>query len=185
MAAPLPTIPPEVYGVFSDQINQATVQRIFQSVGIATNAGVLHAHILFQSSGGFVGDGVCLYNFFRTLPIELTLYNVGSVQSIATVAYLGAVHRKVSANAAFGIHRTTFSPQNAQASQLEAFASSARLDDFRTDAILRTHLNLSEAEWTALDHGDLVFGADDAVRIGLAESVGDFAPPMGTKLFNI
>ena len=52
---------------------------------------VAHVHLLFQSNGGTVGDGLCLYNFFRSLPISLTFYNTGSVASVAAIAYLGRV----------------------------------------------------------------------------------------------
>ena len=104
MASQPAVLPPEIYCAFSDGINQASIQRIFNTIGIAGNSNVRHVHILFQSSGGFIADGIALYNYFHGLPIELTLYNAGSVQSIATVAFLGAMHRKASAVSGFHVH---------------------------------------------------------------------------------
>src|ERR1035438_7167886 len=98
---PISASPSELYAVFCGQIDQLSVQHIFAAVEEASRNSVKSIHILFQSSGGCVGDGVCLYNFFRVLPFDLTLYNVGSVQSIAAIAYLGAKHRKTSAHALF------------------------------------------------------------------------------------
>jgi ATP-dependent Clp protease protease subunit len=179
-------LPAEVYGVFSDQINQASVQRIFQNLALATNAGVKHAHILFHSTGGLVPDGIALYNLFRALPIELTLYNPGSVQSIAVIAYLGAKHRKASANATFQIHRTIFTSQAARADQLEVLAEVTHLDDVRTEGILRAHLKLSDKDWDKFDRaGLMVFSAQDAVKIQMADELADFSPPQGAKIFNI
>src|SRR5215217_2667776 len=63
---------------------------------------VAHVHMLFQSNGGTVCDGVCLYNFFRSLPISLTLYNTGSVAPVAVVAYLGAHERKLDLDTGLG-----------------------------------------------------------------------------------
>jgi ATP-dependent Clp protease protease subunit len=113
--------------------------------------------LLFQSNGGLVGDGICLHNFFRALPIELTLYNVGSIASIAVTAYLGAKHRKASAYAAFMLHRTYASPQAATSDRLHAIAQSVSLDDERTEAILRRipHLGRGPVE-RSQDCGPLV-----------------------------
>lgn len=186
--AGVPTFPPDVFGIFCGQIDQAAVQRIFQNLTIATNpsTNIKHVHLLFQSSGGFIGDGVCLYNFFRAFPVELTLYNTGSIMSIATIAYLGAKNRKTSANAMFGIHRSVMSPQAAFAGSLQAYAQALTLEDQRTEAILREHLRLPEGKWTSLqNNADLTFLADEAVAIGLATEIGDFSPPPGSQIFNV
>ena len=155
MATQPNTLPPEVFGLFSEGINQASLQRIFNNFGIAIGAGVRHAHILFQSTGGFVGDGVALYNFLRTVPIEVTLYNAGSVQSIATVAFLGARNRKVSSAGIFQLHKTTGPAVGAKADQLAAIAESVGIDDRRTEEILRRHLNLPEDRWEQLSRRGL------------------------------
>src|SRR4051794_30276298 len=91
----------EIYAAFAGQIDQGAVQRIFQSFAGAMTNKISGVHLLFQSAGGFIGDGVCLYNFFRAMPIDLTLYNAGSVCSAAVIAYLGAKKRKTSAYATF------------------------------------------------------------------------------------
>ena len=84
-----------------------------------------------------------LYNFFRTIPIELTLYNGGQVSSAGVVAFLGARHRKTSPNATFMIHRSTNTAQFATSTKLTHMAQSLILDDQRCEAIIRNHVNLS------------------------------------------
>src|ERR1700737_2724923 len=93
------------YATFAGPIDQQSVQRFFTSIAAGSANKIEHIHILFQSFGGAVADGICLYNFFRALPIDLTLYNGGNVSSAATIAFLGAKGRKVTANATFMIHR--------------------------------------------------------------------------------
>ena len=174
-----------VYGLFSGPIDQAAVQRIFQGITAAITNKLEHVHLLFHSSGGYVGDGVCLYNFFRSLTIELTLYNVGNVDSAAAIAYLGAQHRKTSAYASFLIHRSHNSPQAATAGRLEATAQSLTLDDQRTEAILRNHVTLDMDRWSRLDHYDIRFSAKEAVDAGLADEVAEFAPPPGSLIYTV
>ena len=147
---------------------------------VAVECGI---HMLFQTAGGFIGDGVCLYNFFRTLPVELTLYNVGSVCSAGVIAYLGAQKRKTSAHAAFMVHRTQSPAQPATAQRLQAIANSVAIDDDRTEAILRKHVTLSDDKWAVHGVADLWLSAADAVASGLATEIGEFAPPLGNQVF--
>ena len=173
-----------VYAVFAGGIELSAVQRIFQGITGASTAGVNDIHLLFQSFGGSVADGVCLYNFFRSLPISLTLYNVGSVTSAATTAYLGAQKRKVSAHATFMVHRVQSPGQPATAERLHAITQSVIADDERTEAIIRQHLTLTDDQWLIHRNADLWFTAKEAVACGLAE-IGEFAPPAGSKIFNV
>jgi ATP-dependent Clp protease protease subunit len=150
---PVPKI--EVYAAFCDNINQSSVQRIFQNLAVASNPAnnIKHVHLLFQSAGGYVGDGICLYNFFRSLPIECTIYNTGSVQSIAVLAFLGVKNRKTSAHAVFTLHRSTMGPQPTTAGGLEALAKSLALEDARTEPILREHIRMSDDRWAIWKNG--------------------------------
>ncbi len=70
-----PTVPQPVYASFCDGINQASVQRIMNNLALAMKTNVPAFHLFFQSNGGSVGDGIALYNYFRALPLELTIYN--------------------------------------------------------------------------------------------------------------
>lgn len=173
-----------IYGTFCAEINQQNVEKILRTMSAAMANRVTHVHLLFQSSGGFVGDGVALYNFFRSLPVDLTLYNVGTVASVATIAYLGAKKRKASAHAAFMIHRT-MRQELTTARRLEGAAQSLRLDDQRTEAILRAHVRLPVEKWNEVDYHDLTFSAQDAVKFGIAQEICEFAPPTVTDVFSI
>jgi ATP-dependent Clp protease, protease subunit len=175
----------EAYALFAGLIDQQAVQRIFQGVAGATANKIKKVHLLFQSTGGTVGDGVALYNFFRTLPVELCLYNVGSVASIAAIAYLGANVRKTSAYATFMVHRTQAPMQAATAERLQAIAHSVTIDDQRTDAILRKHLKMPDDRWEVHQVADLWMNAGEAVKFGMATEIGEFAPPIGTQIFTV
>lgn len=175
----------DVHAVFVGGILEASVRGILQAIstGIANSVG--HIHLLFQSGGGNVGDGVCLYNYLRTLRTPFTIYNVGSVCSIATLAYLGAEERKASASATFMLHRTRVSPQATTANRLRAVTNALVLDDERTEAIWRERLTLTPEQWDIHEHDDLWLSADQALTAGLVTSIGDFAPALGQPVYFI
>src|SRR5579864_3060582 len=123
------TLPSEMYATISGILDQAAIQRILASFSMASQKSVVKMHVMLQSTGGAVGDGICLYNYFRNLPIDLTIYNMGSINSIAVIAYLGAKKRKVNRFSNFSIHRTQTTVQSAPTDLLQAFVESALLFD--------------------------------------------------------
>jgi ATP-dependent Clp protease protease subunit len=128
---------------------------------------------------------VFLYNLFRSIPIELTLYNVGQISSAGVVAYLGGKHRKTTANATFMFHRSTNSPQFATSSKLNHVAKSLILDDERTEAIVRQHVKFPSELWAAIEHHDVYMSGKEAVEFGVADEIAEFSPPAGLQVFNL
>ncbi len=127
---------------------------------------------------------VCITSF-AIPPVPITIYNTGTCASAAAVAYLGAQQRKVSASGTFMLHKTYASPQTANAERLQAAARSVKLDDVRTEAILRRDLVLSDAQLQDHENFDLWLSAQEAVDCKLATEIGEFVPPVGTRVFNI
>jgi len=175
--------PAELWAVFCGDINAGNIATFVKGVTqVGTQAS--HLHILFQSWGGFVGDAVFLYNSLRKFPAEITLYNAGQVASAATVAYLGAPRRKTTANAIFMIHKAASSTNAAGVNRLKAVAANLDMDDIRMENILRAHLRLPDELWTQFLYHDVYLSGEDAVEYGLADSIGEFSPPRGTKVLN-
>ena len=177
-----PDAPKELYGMFTGPINQAAAQRISNAMSLAINNGVEGIHLLFQSGAGNVGDGIYIFNLFRSLPISLTLYNAGSVASIAVIAYLGAAKRITTSNATFMVHRT---PVAATSGKLQSADNTAILDEKRIESILQSKLKLPEDKMKLRSVANLSLSADEAVAAGLATSIGDFIPPKGQLMFCI
>jgi ATP-dependent Clp protease protease subunit len=159
-------LPPAIYISVVGTVDQTMVQRIAKAMEMATakDAGVRSIHVLFQSTGGNVGDGVFLYNYFRALPLDLHFYNLGTVASIAVVVFLGAKRRYASATATFMIHKSRAGSNLATSDNAPGLISSLTADDERTQGIFRAHLSFSEAELQKHLVGELTFTAADALR---------------------
>lgn len=183
--APAPAVPEDVYAVFAGPIDLNTVQKLFNNIAFAIGYGHKHVHLLFHSHGGVPSDGIALYNFFRALEIDLTLYNVGAVSSAAVIAYLGAKHRKTSKYGSFMMHKTYMSPSNATVEKLKSTSTSLTLDDARTEEIFRERTTLTPEQWNTHRYGDLWLSAHEALAAGIATEIGEFAPPTGYRIFNI
>ncbi len=176
----------EIYATLAGPVNEFMVQKVFQGFTVAMNNRVKRIHLLMQSTGGVVGDGVAIYNFIKNLPIEVIAYNGGQVQSIAVIAFLAAKKRKVSKTATFMIHRSHFSAGiPASSHELKAIAESLAIDDTRTESILRAHIQMPADKWEVHDNANLFLDADDSVKYGIADEITDFCPPLGATIFNV
>jgi ATP-dependent Clp protease protease subunit len=176
----------EAWFTLSGDVNSDMVHRVFESVSEMTEDGVDVAHVLVQSNGGYVSDGLCLYNFLSRAPIDFVMYNAGAVASIAVILFLSGKRRFASETARFMVHKShaTASP-GARPDALNIIVEGLRADDARTEAILRKHIELTPEQWAIHQYSDLHLTSRDAKIAGMIDDILDFAPPKGVRLRNI
>jgi ATP-dependent Clp protease protease subunit len=176
----------EAYFTLSGDVNSDMVHRVFESVSHMTEDGIDTAHILVQSNGGYVSDGLCLYNFMANAPVNFIMYNGGAVASIAVILFLAGKRRYASETARFMVHKShaTASP-GARPDALNIIVEGLRADDARTESILRKHIELTPEQWAIHQYSDLHLNSRDAKTAGLINDIADFAPPKGAPLHNI
>ncbi|MCS0587685.1 ATP-dependent Clp protease proteolytic subunit [Massilia norwichensis] len=176
----------EAWFTLSGDVNSDMVHRVFEAVSMMTEDGIETAHVLVQSNGGYVSDGLCLYNFLANAPVEFVMYNGGAVASIAVILFLSGTRRYASETARFMIHKShaTASP-GSRPDALNIIVEGLRADDARTESILRKHIELTPEQWGIHQYGDLHLNGRDAKTAGLVNDVRDFAPPKGAPLRNI
>ncbi|MGN6271298.1 MAG: ATP-dependent Clp protease proteolytic subunit [Sphingomonas sp.] len=178
--------PKTLYIGFCGAIDSAGVGRIAGTLNEAVNQQFDAVHMTFTSNGGFVSDGIYLYNHIRSLPISVTIHNMGMVASIAASIYAAADRRTACANAMFMIHPVHTQPNGALAhAALRSTLESAIADEERIDAILKDRTAIPDEVLTRRRSVDLFFAADKALEYGLVHEVCDFALPSGNQVFNI
>lgn len=176
--------PLEAWGIFSRHIDQSAVQAVFSAFHVMKQNNIERLHLLFQSNGGVSGESICLYNFFKTCPIDLTIYNVGSIHSGGVLAYLGAKKRVCSSNSTFMLHRSA-GGLHTTAERLQSVVDSLLMDDTHLGNILRESSKLPKVFWDQLERCDVYFNSKQAIEWGIADSIGDFAPASGAPFFNV
>ena len=174
------------YYTLSGDVNNDMVRRVFDAVEIMTAGGTKTAHILLQSNGGYVSDGICLYNMLSHLPLDLVMYNCGAVSSIAVTLFLAAEHRIASDTARFMLHKShANAPAGSRPEALKIIADGLMADDRRTEAILHRHVRLPQAMWNVHANADLHLAAPEARDVGLIHQIGNFSPPPGSQIHHI
>ncbi|TFW25977.1 peptidase S14 [Massilia arenosa] len=176
----------EAWFTLSGDVNSDMVHRVFEAASEMTEDGIEVAHVLLQSNGGYVSDGLCIYNYLHNLPIEFVFYNGGAVASIACTVFLSGRRRYCSSTARFMVHKShaTASP-GSRPDALSIIVEGLRADDARTEEILRGHVTLTEEQWRIHQHADLHLNSHDAKVAGMVDEIKDFAPPKGQRVRNI
>lgn len=93
---------------FSD-VNPGTIGMLLQTIDAQYKLGTRKFTILMSSGGGDVLSGFMAYNYLRGLPIEVTTFNVGNVDSAASIIYCAGSKRYAVPEARFIIHEVSLS----------------------------------------------------------------------------
>ena len=174
------------YG-YTGLIDSASVTKICAALNIAANNKQDNIYLCLSSPGGFVADGIFLYNHIRSLAVPVIIHATGTIASIATAVFVAAPTRYSSKNAMFMMHPTTVGPfnQGIAAEQIQSALNSAVADDERTERILRDRTKLSDEILKAKRLRDVHLSPDEALKFGLVDEIGEFAIPAGQQLFQI
>jgi ATP-dependent Clp protease protease subunit len=176
----------EAWYTLSGDVNDAMVRRMFDAIAQMTQDGVQVAHLLLHSHGGYISDGLCLYNVLTASPVRFVMYNAGVVASIAVTLFLAGEQRYASETARFMIHKSHASPGSSiGADELAVVVEGLRADDNRTEFIMRKFLKLKPEQLLVHARTDLHLTASDALAAGLIDEIRDFSPRPGAPLVNI
>ena len=179
-----------VYAAFSGLIEDGSAERFIQTLSQLTDprAMVDSVHLLLNSPGGQISEGVTIYNFLRAYPLPLTIYNCGTVASAGVLAFLGAKNRKTSVHATFMIHKAQIKFEYPiPASDVRGATRLLELDDSRTEAIFReAGINFTEQHWTDFGNNkDIILNPQEALAVGLVQVICEFSPPPRSPLIPI
>jgi ATP-dependent Clp protease protease subunit len=176
----------EAWFTLSGDVNSDMVHRVFEAMSTMSADGIETAHVLLQSNGGYVSDGLCLYNYMRNSPIEFVMYNAGAVASIACTVFLAGSRRYCSNTARFMVHKSHASASpGARPDALHIIVEGLRADDARTESILRQYVELTSDQWAIHQYSDLHLTANDAVTARMVNEIRDFSAPRGAYVRNI
>jgi ATP-dependent protease ClpP protease subunit len=175
------------YYSFTGVIDQNGATRIASAFNAAVNNSCDEVYFCFNSLGGYVGDGVFLYNHIRALPLRTIAHNTGSLMSIAVAVFVGAEERYCSRHSMFMIHPTTLGPfqEAIPWERLDAGRSAALADDARTENILRERANIPDEILSARRVKDVHITPDEALKFGLVHGVSEFSLPNGQEILQV
>jgi ATP-dependent Clp protease, protease subunit len=89
---------------FMASVHPQSATALMRVIDNHLSAGARYSHLALSSPGGSVFHGLSIYNFLRGAPIEVTMYNFGSADSIGVVGFCAGRRRLWVPHARFLIH---------------------------------------------------------------------------------
>ncbi|MGH6817410.1 MAG: ClpP family protease [Methylovirgula sp.] len=188
---PEPTPPPPTakpfYVGFNSEINQITGPALIAAIGQQVGQGFNELHLMLTTPGGHVAQGIAIYNMLRALPISITTYNVGSVNSIGNVIFLAGSKRYAAKTSSFMFHGVGFDVQSAR---FEEKALKERLQSIQNDQkliadIIVRHTKITETEVDKLFLEAAFVDTGEAKRRGIIDDILDVQVPTGTPFIQL
>jgi ATP-dependent Clp protease protease subunit len=183
----LPSIPSGVFYInYFDAISDSKVRGLMAlCIEIISKVNPAHLYFAFSSPGGNVAAGITLYNFLKALPVEISMHNTGSVDSIATVIFMAGIKRYACKHSRFLFHGVTMpflKDQVLNAAQMNECLSSLEQDEGRIKELIaeRSELNAGELD-TLFRQGETKDPAF-ALQKRIIDDIRDFSLPQGAQI---
>src|ERR1700722_4637455 len=168
-------------------IDSAGVTRVCQNLNGAINQQFDSIYLCISSNGGYIGDGVFLFNHIRALPIPVTIHNTGMVASIAATLFVAGETRYCSEHAIFMMHPVAV-PAQAQmlaSAPLLSALESAKAEEERTEAILRSRTKMPADILSGRRTGATSITPQLPLDYGLVHEIREFSLPPGNQIFQV
>jgi ATP-dependent Clp protease protease subunit len=78
--------------------------KLFTAIDAFVAAGVERIHLLINTPGGSVNDGIAIFNYLRGCNVEVITHNFGMVDSIGGVIFCAGSKRLSVPHARFLVH---------------------------------------------------------------------------------
>ena len=174
----------EIYISFSSMVIPHTAQVLMGALTNAVNNGCTQIHLLLSTPGGTVAEGITLYNFIRALPVPVTTYNIGRVNSIGNVVFQAGAKRLAATTSSFMFHGVGFDITNARMELTHLIDKIRELQNDQTliSTIMVKRTGLSQDMVQDLFQSMAFMNAGEAVKRGIADEVCNIDLPKGVPV---
>lgn len=177
-----------VYVSFNHDINPISADALIQCMNGLARQGVAKVCLMLSTGGGSVPQGMTIYNALSALPIELTTYNMGNVNSIGNVIFLAGRNRYASSSSSFmfhGIGVEIRSPTRMEERDLLEKLEAVRFHQKLVGSVISARTRISEREAHKLFLRSAYMSAAEARRRGILHQVKAITVPPRAKLIHV
>lgn len=172
---------------FSSPIDQLTAAALLGAVTQHLNQGFDDIHLFLSTPGGGVADGIMVYNVLSALPVPLTTYNVGTVDSIGNVIFMAGIQRIAFPTSRFMFHGVGFDVKAARFELKDVRERSAAIanDQSMIADILVKHTNLTAHDIEKLFLEAAFLRSMEAEKSGIVHEVREVKLPLGLPVVQL
>ena len=178
---------PDHYLFLTAEVTPVSANSFIQFLGSLIHASPDHLIIAMNSPGGNVISGIAMHSAMMAMPYPIVTHNIGNVDSIAVVVYLGGNERRACAASTFMFHGVGFNGnanERLEENNLKAKLDTVLSDHRRISGIFsaRTNGTVSVRAGMRLFKEQRTRNADWARDNGFVTGIQDFTLPVGANV---
>jgi len=177
----------DFYLYLTAEINATSSNNLIQYLGGLIPQAPDRLTIAMNSPGGNVVSGIAIYNTMLAMPYPITTHNIGNVDSIANVVFLGGSERYACPGSTFMFHGVGFqgnANMRYEENILKGMLDTVLADHRRISGIfaVRTNGGVTVQSGMRLFKEQRTRHAQWATDKGFATGVQDFVLPAGANV---
>ncbi len=164
--------------LFKAPINVATSNALTALLVQLQQKNAKRVTLAINSPGGQVVSGIDMYNILRAMPFQIVTHNIGNVDSISNVVFLGGRERYVCAAATFMFHGVGFDcapNQRLEEKSLRSMLDAVLTDQKRMSGIISERTRLTVDACMELFKEQKIRDAAWAQEHGMVNGIREFA----------
>ena len=134
-------------------------------------------------------EGFALYNFLQSLPVKLTMVNIGTIQFIANIVYLAADTRLACEDTDFILHSFERIYRQEKVAHRVLLEDNAILEREKSSFLgilkRRTKITTKTLNELKLFEKQIIVNTSMAKKMGLIQKVQKIVIPQGSKIWNV
>ncbi len=177
-----------IYFSFHGEINVYSSSNLIYACNEAIKKGKKHIYISFASRGGFSDSGFYLYNNLKSMDVEITFHNTGSVESAGLTTFLAGDNRYASPHSRFLLHQPFRKfPANTSydSRDLSEFSQLLKNDELTIKNIITENSSASKPKINSWFKLSKIFTPSEANTNGIITAIKDFTVPTTHNLITI
>jgi len=171
---------------FMAGVNDQTVNLLITNIENKIREGKNNFLLLISSPGGFVAPGIAVFNYLKSLPINIETHNFGNVDSIASMLYCCGSKRTCSENASFLIHSVAWNGNGGfEEKRLKEFVKGLQVDRKNISEIIAKSCNKNQKQIQKIMFIGSHLDAEKAKKLGLVHEIKEPKINSGSEIISI
>lgn len=180
---PVPTRP--AFIAFSGDIQPPIYQPLVRLFDELIQQAHDEINVLLTTNGGDIQTGFAIHNFLRSQSVPVVTHNVGNVDSIGNVVFLGGRRRYAAPNARFmfhGVGRMIPANTNINAALAREIVESIRTDENRIADSIESLTQLTRNDINKFFKAMAIKDAAFALKAGIVDAIKTPTIPPGATV---
>lgn len=159
---------------FFVQVDGTSINSLVNIIDGQTKLGFHRFAILISSTGGETTSAFTAYNYLRGLNVEITTFNVGNVDSAATVLYCAGSKRYSLPNTRFLLHGASVGvpgPSMINAETLETQLALVNNQNQMMTHVISATTKKKETDFANIFRGQTIWTPEEAKSWGLVQEI--------------